>query len=306
MTILNRVSSQVILSSAAGQAATAEVVAAPGQALFGTNVGPGTFSWTVPPGVKSISAVAIGGGGGGPYIWDSAGGGGGGLGWRNAIAVQPGQSITVQVGAGGTHYSFGAYAGGASYVVSSSVVQGAGGQPGFAGFGGGYTGDGGGNGGNTAFFAAPGGGAGGYIGAGGNGGSPSFSFGGGGGCFYSSFGGSGSGGGTGLRGTQVLPAGFGGNPVYFYSPYSGYTSYTGFGNGGGGGAGGGENGQLGQSPWTTYGPAGYTVGGNYGGGAGGSGTMGFQGFTGGNGGQGGCRIIWGKGREFPGTLTDDV
>jgi len=78
MTILNRVSSQVILSSATFTAAAAEVVAAPGQALFGSNTGPGTFTWTVPANVKTISAVAIGGGGGAPYIPGVYPGGGGG------------------------------------------------------------------------------------------------------------------------------------------------------------------------------------------------------------------------------------
>ena len=78
MTILNRVSSRVILSSGGAATTVPEVVAPPGQALFGTNVGPGTFSWTVPANVKTISAVAVGGGGGGPYIWDTGGGAGGG------------------------------------------------------------------------------------------------------------------------------------------------------------------------------------------------------------------------------------
>ena len=148
MTILNRVSSQVILAPpAASAAAAAEVVAAPGQALFGTNTGPGTFSWTVPANVKTISAVAIGGGGGGAYIWALPGGSGGGLGWRNNIQVQPGQTLTVQVGFAGTRFSFGAGTGGDSYVGTSSIVRGGGGPHGDSGIGY-YTGDGGGNGGN--------------------------------------------------------------------------------------------------------------------------------------------------------------
>lgn len=314
MTILNRVSSQVILNSGAGSAAAAaEPTAVPGQALFGTNVGPGTFTWVVPKGVKSISAVAIGGGGGGGYIpgWGPGGGGGGGLGWRNNIAVQPGQSITVVVGSGGSRYSFGAYPGGESYVLSSSTVKGgAGGWQFGSGFTT-YTGDGGGNGGNSYFFQSPGNGAGGYTGDGGAPSTPSFGWGGGGGCSYSSFGGTAAGGGTGLRGTQVPPAGFGSSTVYFYTPYSGYTSYTGFGNGGGGGAGGGGYGDWGQTPWTTYGNGSRqggscADGGLYGGGGGGWGFGGFNGWGGGSGAQGGCRIIWGKDRAFPGTLTDDV
>ena len=171
MTIRNRVSSQVILSSAAGVAAAAEAVAAPGQALFGTNTGTGTFSWTVPPNVKTISVVAIGGGGGCGYIPTNSnqGGGGGGLGWKNNIAVQPGSNITVVVGAGGTRYSFGAYPGNESYVINNTTVRG--GAGGYA-FGSGFTtyvGDGGGNGGQSYFFQSAGGGAGGYSGNGGNG-----------------------------------------------------------------------------------------------------------------------------------------
>ena len=45
------------------------------------------------------NAGFYGGGGAGTY---SVGGGGGGLGWKNNIAVTPGSSITVQVGAPGT------------------------------------------------------------------------------------------------------------------------------------------------------------------------------------------------------------
>lgn len=310
MTILNRVSSQVILAPAAGGAsAVASAVAPPGQALFGTNVGSGTFSWTVPANVKTISAVAVGGGGGGPYIWDNGGGGGGGLGWKNNIAVQPGQSITVEVGVGGFYYSFGAAAGGVSYVLSSATVRGGPGQPGRGGAGGDYAGDGGGAGGQPGFFGGSnsGAGAGGYTGTGGGANAASFGFGGGGGGYYSSFGGTGAGGGVGLRGTQITPVGFGGSTVGCYTPWQGYNTYFAFGAGGGGGAGGGTNGDWGQTPWTSFGPNGqYAKGGTYGGGGGGSGTHGFSGYTGGPGAQGGCRIIWGAGREFPGTLTDDV
>lgn len=71
-----------------------------GEALF--NV-PGTFSWVAPSGVTKVSAVCVGGGGGANGWGDGAqGGGGGGLGWKNSIAVTPGQSYTVQVGSGGT------------------------------------------------------------------------------------------------------------------------------------------------------------------------------------------------------------
>src|SRR3989344_5230709 len=62
---------------------------------------PGTYSWTAPAGVTSVSVVAVGGGGGGGYQWSYHGGAGGGLGWKNNIAVTPGQSYTVVVGNGG-------------------------------------------------------------------------------------------------------------------------------------------------------------------------------------------------------------
>ena len=77
------------------------------------------------------------------------------------------------------------------------------------------------------------------------------------------------------------------------------------------GAGGGGNGDYGQSPWTNNGPGSRgsgsgADGGLYGGGAGGWGNGVFSGYGGGYGAQGGCRIIWGKDRAFPGTLTDDI
>ena len=50
---------------------------------------PGSSSWTVPSGVTSISAVAIGGGGAGAST-GQAGGGGGGLAYQSSIAVTPG------------------------------------------------------------------------------------------------------------------------------------------------------------------------------------------------------------------------
>lgn len=89
-----------------------------GSAFFDT---PGTYSWTVPSGVTSISVVMVGGGGaggkatcyvyyyGGVYspsygkaiVYAGAGGGGGGLAWKNNISVTSGQVLTVVVGAGG-------------------------------------------------------------------------------------------------------------------------------------------------------------------------------------------------------------
>lgn len=134
---------------------------APGEAVYTT---PGTYSWTCPAGVYTVSAVAIGPGAPGT---GNFGGAGGGLGWANGIPVVPGNSYTVKVGASGED----------SYFVDASTVRGgaASGRltPGT------YTGDGGGDGGNGGGtftstddkWSGGGGGAGGYSGAGGAGGS---------------------------------------------------------------------------------------------------------------------------------------
>lgn len=71
-----------------------------GEALFST---PGTYNFTVPEGVTSICAAAVGAGGNGiqrtAFGGSWAGGGGGGLTYKNNIAVTPGQVITVVVAA---------------------------------------------------------------------------------------------------------------------------------------------------------------------------------------------------------------
>jgi len=285
-----------------------------GQTLYGTNFGSGTFTWTAPNKVTSVSAVAVGGGGAGAYIWSSNAGGGAGLGWKNNIPVSPGSGYTVVVGAGGTRYSFGGFNGGNSYFINTSTVAGYGGggagqgntggpnQRSFAG--GGWVGDGGGAGGFSNSYQG-GGGAAGYTGYGGDapGGGRFGNYpqtGGGGaqaGDYYSSFWGSSGGGGVGLLGKG--PDGY-----FNYTPFSGNSSY-----GGGQGGSGGERGQYGENPFSGQGEGGYFAGANggaYGGGGGGSGTISF-GFsnTGGNGGQGGVRIIWGAGRAYPSTSTQD-
>lgn len=65
-----------------------------GQQVFSAN---GTF--VVPAGVTSIAAVVIGSGG---ANFDNDGGAGGGLSYNNAIAVTPGESLTVVAGLGAT------------------------------------------------------------------------------------------------------------------------------------------------------------------------------------------------------------
>ena len=180
----------------------APYVAPPGEVVFTANA-----TWTCPPGVTSVSVVAVGGGGGGG-AFEGGGGGGGGLGWKNNIPVTPGQTYTVVVGSGGQVATVPDWdymlnppvtniPGGDSYFISPTTVKGGGGSNGqgtewwITGFGvpfvraggggGSYYGDGGGLGGtggsdivlNASIGSAGGGGAGagGYRGNGGNGGS---------------------------------------------------------------------------------------------------------------------------------------
>ena len=63
----------------------------------------GTFTYTVPAGIKTLCVLCVGGGGAGAYNTGSTagGGGGGGLIWVNSIVVTTGQQFTIIVGAGG-------------------------------------------------------------------------------------------------------------------------------------------------------------------------------------------------------------
>lgn len=152
-----------------------------GQSLFGTNTATGTFTWIAPTGVTSVSVVAVGAGGNGPkgYNSSASGGAGGGLGWKNDIAVTPGQSYTVVVGAAGASHTYAATGlmGGNSYFNSLSTVAGYGGGHRSLGnsggpyssiTGGGWVGTGGGTGGEAQKTYTGGGGAGGYAGSGAN------------------------------------------------------------------------------------------------------------------------------------------
>jgi hypothetical protein len=112
-------------------------------------------TWTCPPGVTSVCAVAVGVGGAEA---------GGSLGWKNNIAVNPGTSYNITIN------DFN------SFFVSSTTVKGSSGR---SGAGRSFTGDGGGLGGSNGggvydsatdnFWYGGGGGAGGYMGNGGNG-----------------------------------------------------------------------------------------------------------------------------------------
>ena len=266
-----------------------------GQSLFSS---PGTYTFTVPARVSTISAVAVGGGRGGSYIWSYGAGGGGGTAWIAGLPVTPGETFTVGVGGGGSTWSYeGSRPGDNSYLRRNSngtdhiigYGSGRGGPNSAGGASGGYTftggsSGGGGRGGYTNWnWPYAGGGAGGYQGHGGdyNAGQ---GYGGGGaaGHMHSSYWGTPGGGGVGIYGQGS----------------DGYN--RGYGRGGGGGSGGGHGGD--GEPYHYYG-RGDIYGGLYGGGAGGSGSAYYGGGTGGN---GAVRIIWGPNRAYPATNTGDV
>lgn len=286
----------------------AEVLIIPnGQAAYTTS---GTFSWTCPTDVYSVCVVCIGGGGGGmtyggssaTYTYSMNGGGGGALAWCNDIPTTPGETYTVVVGAGGNwgYYSSGSTAGGSSYFMNSSIINAGGGSPGryCATISGGtysvtsvYGTSGGGNGGSSitsgcsGYGGAGGGGAGGYTGNGGSGRSYPYNG-------YNGAGGGGAGGGGADSGSGYpYRGGGGGGGVGIFGEGA---SGTGGGGGGQGGSGGGD------------GDAQYSGqhGGLYGGGGGGHASV-YYGAAG-NGGRGAVRIIWGNGRAFPSTLTNDL
>jgi hypothetical protein len=304
--------------------------AAPSQVNF---TGVGWTVWTVPAGVYSITAVAVGAGGGtqyGPSAQSgSSGGGGGGLSYGNNMTVFPGQLLGVYVGNGGVgrlatpapQPPLG-IAGEASYVGFTSAspwISGGGGggginntttnNPGGTGGASGgslRTGGGaGGAGGAINVDGAPGGGgggAGGYSGAGGAGGTVTVTSGATGGA------GSGGGGGAGGSGSSNTIGGAAGGGVNILgegtSGIAGPIQTASVLQGGYAGSGGGDG-----SGTTTDG-SGY--GGGYGGGGGGGpddGTLGTN-LTGGapNGAQGAVRIVWpGTGRAYPTTnVAQDI
>lgn len=251
---------------------------------------PGVYYWTVPDGVTSVCVVCVGSGAT-PAAADGGGGAGGGLAYRNNIAVTPGESIYVSVGAaaadtGGDNSWFGNADKFLAYVVAGGAGNSTGGSGGLGTVWlGGGTSDGqtaykGGDGG-TYNFSGGGGGAGGYSGAGGAGagnanGSGGAGGAGGGGRAKANKGGAGGG------GVGILGEGSSGNGGYMGGEY------------GAGGSGGG-NGARGKYD------GGDGAGGAYGGGRGG-GVYGNTGLAGG----GAVRIIWGAGRAFPSTNTGDM
>jgi len=275
-------------------------------------VTPGTYSWTCPAGITSVSAVCVGGGGaGGAAYWAGGGGGGGGLGWKNNIAVTPGTSYTVVVGAGGAGFTANSGGvggnGGDSYFINTTTVRGIGGQGGqgtstntnanyAGGSGGGYVGDGGGTGGTGGTSASDqsggGGGAGGYSGNGGNGstlgssGTPATA---------GSGGGGGGGGGWGNTGSNGAASSGGGVGIYGQGSNgaAGLDANTSVGGGRGG-----SGGSSGSNDATTGGSA--NAGGLYGGGGGGQGSD-AKNTNSCNGGSGAVRLVWRSGAAFPTT-----
>jgi hypothetical protein len=273
-------------------------------------VTPGTYAFTVPTGVTSISVLAIGGGGGGrsggngPTTGGTKGGGGGALAYVNNYPVSAGQQYTVVVGEGGRGDSNESPApvpnglsGGDSYFNSPTFCKGGGGAiapsldiaSGAGGAGGTYTVNptagssrGGGNGGAGGGILAPldgtsypgrgagGGGAGGYSGTGGAGGNIAGNGAAGGG------GGGGGGSGNYSPGAGVGGAAAGGGGVGIFG--SGPNGAAGTGSLGTPSAlsviNGGGGGSGGGTAATINGPAFYDNGGDgglYGGGGGGTG-----------------------------------
>ena len=263
-------------STSANSNSTAAVSAITGQVAY---TSPGTYSWTCPANVTSVSVVCVG-----PGSHTYAGGG---LGWKNNISVTPGNTYTVQVGQTSADESTTVKC---SYFLSQATVRGnsggnvgtTDGSPGSGGF----LGTGGGNGGTTS-SSQGGGGAGGYAGNGGSGGSA-----------YGGNGSAGAGGAGGGGAAYDDGANFGSAPgggvglLGQGSSGTGGTKFTSAANGGGGGSGGTAGGNT-----PPYSPA--TVAGAYGGGGGGFGNT--------TTGAGAVRIIWpGTTRQFPSTNTTDM
>jgi hypothetical protein len=241
----------------------------------------GTYSWTVPAGVTSISAVLVGGGSGAYNAVSGTAGSGGALRWINDLSVTPGETITVVVGNGGNGAtSVGTQSGGFSSLSRgvTELIRAAQGASvantspigtlvsgSTSGAGTGFIGGGAGGAGATSTGGFGGGGAGGYSGNGGSGGAITASAGTGGG-------GGGGGGSSSASGT----GGPGGGVGIFGEGTSGVAG-TGVASGTGG-AGGNGSGSA-----------------TFGGGGGGN-----QGAGGGTAGRAGAvRIVWGTGRAFP-------
>lgn len=295
-----------------GISTSVTVTTGTGQSSFTSS---GTYTFTVPPTITSISAVVVGGGGGGgaadtgnSRLATNTGGGGGGLAY-GTISVTPGETLTVVVGAGGQG-GIGDAANGSSGGTSSISRSGTTLLSGGGGTGGIYRNNGNGAGGASGGTSRTGGGSGGNGGSGSNnagstggGGAGGYSGNGGDGGAFDSAGAAGAGGGGGggggfNGGSDTALAGGGGGVGILGSGSNGTGGTAGTGGGGGGGSSGTAGGGSTTGIGGTYGGG----GGGKADGAGGDGTLTPNGASG----QGGAvRIIWGTNRSYPSTNVAD-
>lgn len=302
----------LLQAASGGGVVTGQTVFTTGRAL---NYGDVTFSFVVPSGVTSISAVVVGPGGPyqGAYEWSGLGGA---LVYGNDMAVTPGETLSIDFRYGVNRSDwFTKLRRGATELLYAGQYTNRGGTEADGGGNGGYAniGDYG-----YGWMSGGAGGAGGYTGSGGAGGNGSLGIN---GAQLSGKAGAGGGGGGGANNTTNL--------------WGGYTSAAG-GGGGVGLLGQGANGAGGPYNNWNYGPEGGGGGsGGEGGGAGGveplydccgniidrppNGGYGgaYGGATGGRGlfywpdnataGPGACRLIWpGNTRTFPNTNTGNL
>ena len=286
------------------------------------------YTWTVPNGLASISAVAVGAGGGGSRhnenVTSGGSGGGGGLAWANEISVTSGETLTIKVGRTTAQQSNSSTNkdgrdGGASgiYRGSTLLIEGGGGMAGhhnhldnYDAPGGGYT-----------IGSGVGTTSGGGSGGGGRAGTNSTSTysdgnqardvgpGGGGAGGYTGDGGQGWGGGM-IHPYAVDGSGGGGAGGSGNASSNSYVVYQ--GGGGVGVYGLGANG-VGQTGWPHRGGpgSGGTNGdtgtaGSYGGGGAAARSSASSIKRSGKGAGGAVRILWGSGRAFPTTSVDEA
>lgn len=271
----------------------------------------GTYSFTVPENVTTLSAITIGGGQGATNVAGGRGGVGGDTRWAYGIEVTPGETLTIEVGAGGlmsgdpetrngknsairrgTEVLLRASGGGRreSTDINLTTEEGR-----FVFPDNGFV-VGGGNGGVVANALegngpSGGGGAGGYLGAGGRGGDRV------------------TGAGNGAEPLGRSGGGAGGGAYYYTSTNDSHHATAG---GGVGLLGLGRTGEAGvRNDPMSGGEAGsggtdgsWTQAGLYGGGAKGRSTNNSFGAV--NGGNGAVRLIWGVGRRYPNVRTGNL
>lgn len=222
------------------------------RALAQTTTITSSGTWTVPPGVTSVSGLVVGGGGGGGADW-GGGGGGGQVVVLNSYAVTPGTVFSITIGNGGAggiaFAASGASGGSTTFGSITAIGGGAGANGGFGGVSGGSGGGAGGNsiqasgsstvgqghGGTSAYGAGGAGGGGatahgsnGYSWTGGNGGAGYFYA----GSYYAAGGGGGAPLGWGNAGGPGSPGAGAGAIV---SGAAGGNAAANSGSGGGGG-----------------------------------------------------------------------